>query len=327
MSSFIFKWVLNRLIRDNQWNKFGVEDPYYEDVLVDVKKNGEKKYKRIKRKDPEGISNHDSQILQEFRKRAYRYDYWFKIFGVQFGWANIVSVVPVVGTVIQTYWSLSLLWLARKIEDGFPLDLQLLFLLNIAIDFGLGLIPVVGSIVEIGYKANSRNFLLLEKHLVRVGEKNMGIIAKEEVRPGFINDKVSPYVDETYHERIVPFVDDTLKPGAIKAGEQMWEAGGQVLDLLQRKSKTRTSSSGSSTKGGASGGSTTQTSNTTVTASAVPRTDSPVADKSNRDYLNDDSRSIRSIKTLTENNGKSGKSQDKDKDVSSKSSLSHHDIN
>lgn len=218
MSSFVFKYIANRIFRDNQWNRFGVEDPYYEYVPIGTKSNGEQIVKKITRRIPDGISANDLDVLQLFKKRAYRYDYWFKILGVNFGWTNIVSVIPVVGTVVATFWSLQLLWLTRKLENGFPLDLQILFLVNIAIDFGLGLIPFVGSIVEIGYKANSRNYLLLEKHLTRVGELNLGLISKDEVRPGFINDRVQP------------FVEDTLKPNAIKAG-------GQVMELLNRKAK------------------------------------------------------------------------------------------
>ncbi|CCG20571.1 hypothetical protein CORT_0A01800 [Candida orthopsilosis Co 90-125] len=267
MSSFIIKWVANRLLKDNQWNRLGVEDPYYEYVPIQ-KKNGTK-YKKITRRVPEGISQHDTSILETFKKKAYRYDYWFKLLGVQFGWASIVSVVPVVGTVIQTYWSLQLLALARKIQGGLPLDLQLLFLLNIVIDFGLGFIPIIGSLIEIGYKANSRNFLLLEKHLERVGKKNRGLISKDEVRPGFINDTVQPFVDE----KVKPFVDETIKPGAIKAGDQ-------ILELLQRKprsSSTSSSTSGVSAK--VTSGSTTQTSNATVTTSSQPSSISDVKTK------------------------------------------------
>lgn len=102
--------------------------------------------------------------------------------------------------------------------------------------------------------------MLLEKHLVRVGQKNQGLISEDEVRPGFINDTVQPFVDE----KVKPFVDETIKPGAIKAGDQ-------ILELLQRKprsSSVSSTNSGVSTKG--TSGSTTQTSNATVTTSSKP---------------------------------------------------------
>lgn len=193
-----------RLLRDNQWNRFGVEDPYYEFLTLP---NGSTK--KVKRSIPAGILENDTNVLNVFRKRAYRYDMWFVLFGIKFGWTNIVGLIPIVGPIISTVWSAQLLWLCYTgLDDRFPLDLLLLFVLNIAIDFVLGLIPIVGDLVEVGYKCNSRNFLLLEKHLTRVGEKNLGLIAEEEVRPGFINDKVQP------------FVENTVAPLAVKAGEK-----------------------------------------------------------------------------------------------------------
>lgn len=248
MSSFVFKYIANRIFRDNQWNRFGVEDPYYEYVPIGVTSKGDKKLKKIPRRIPDGITENDLNVLQTFKKRAYRYDYWFKILGVNFGWTNIVSVIPVVGTIVATFWSLQLLWITKNLDNGFPLDLQILFLVNIAIDFGLGLIPFVGSLVEIGYKANSRNYLLLEKHLTRVGELNLGIISKDEVRPGFINDKVQP------------FVDNTLKPGAIKAGEQaygLWNRNSK--NILETASSLSSAITGKTTSAG--------TDDTTITPS------------------------------------------------------------
>ncbi|KAK6455510.1 uncharacterized protein RJT20DRAFT_87717, partial [Scheffersomyces xylosifermentans] len=245
MSSIILKYITNRILKDNQWNRFGVEDPYNEYVPID-NINGKVKYKRIPRRIPDGISNRDLKVLEKFKRRAYRYDMWFSLFGVKFGWTNIVGIIPVFGTIVSAYWSLELLQLARTLEDGFPLDLQILFLVNIVIDFLLGLIPIVGDLIEIGYKSNSRNYLLLEKHLIRVGQKNLGLITKDEVRPNFINDKIQPYVDET------------LKPQAKKAGEQF-------KSYLQKSSRSHSSSSASSFQPSiTSGVSTTHTSPTTV---------------------------------------------------------------
>lgn len=209
MSSFIVKYVTNRIIKGNQWNRFGVEDPYYEHIVAGTDRKGQPKYKRIKRRIPEGLTPNDLRVLKTFKKKAVRYDMWFNFLGVKFGWTSVVLLVPVLGPIVSTYWSLKLLMLLRLLDDGFPLDLQLLFIVNVIINFLLGLIPVVGSIVEMGYKANSRNYLLLEKHLERVGQKNLGKISENEVRPGFINDKVQPYVEHK------------VVPGAIKAGESI----------------------------------------------------------------------------------------------------------
>ncbi|CAI5757089.1 unnamed protein product [Candida verbasci] len=233
MSNFIIKYFMNRILKDNQWNKFGVEDPYYEYLPI-ISKNGKTiKYQKIKRSIPPALSTNDEKILQNFKIKAYRYDYWFNLFGVSFGWTNIIGVIPFLGSFISTFWSLQLLLLARKLDDGFPLDLQCLFILNILIDFVLGLIPFIGSIIEVGYKANSRNYLLLEKHLIRISDKNRGLISKDEVRPNFINDKVQPYVEEN------------LKPQAIEFGKTALKVGNEALELINRKRSSSTSSTAS----------------------------------------------------------------------------------
>lgn len=209
MSSFVFKWIVNRFLKDNQLTKLGVEDPYYEYIPIGQDRKGETKHKKVARRIPAGISENDIKVLLDVRRQAYRYDMWFQFFGLKFGLANVVGLVPVVGAIVSNFWSIKIYWASRKIDDGLPLDIQLIFFFNILVDFLLSLIPFVGDLIEIGYKANLRNFLLLEKHLVRVGEKNLGLISPAEVRPGFINDKVQPFVEET------------VVPNAKKAGVQI----------------------------------------------------------------------------------------------------------
>lgn len=215
MFTFLARWVVARLLKDNQLNRLGVEDPYYEYVQQGSKT------KKIKRKVPEGLSANDTKVLNDVRSSAYRYDQWFQLGGVKMGLSNFVSFVPVVGAVITNYWLLKLYMRARQLDDGLPLDLLLIFFFNIIIDFVLSLIPVIGSFIEIGYKANSRNFLLLERHLERVGQKNQGLIPENEVRPGFINDKVQP------------FVDTKIVPEAQKMGELIRHFVGEHLSSAE----------------------------------------------------------------------------------------------
>lgn len=258
MSGILVKFIYNRLLRDNQWNKFGVEDPYYEYVPLHKDANGvPNKYKRVPRRIPDGISDNDLKILTQVKKKAYRYDMWFNVFGVKVGWSNVVGVVPVFGTIVSTYWSFNLYLISRKLDDGLPLDIQLLFFINIIIDFLLLLIPIVGDLIEIGYKANLRNFLLIEKHLVKVGEKNMGLISAEEVRPNFINDKIQPLVDET------------IKPGAVKAGESIKSFVKTHLHT-PTGSRSRSISDSSDTSGAFASSPTIQTTPTSVTTSFIP---------------------------------------------------------
>jgi len=63
-------------------------------------------------------------------------------------------------------------------ELQLPMNLKLMMLLNIAFDFVIGLIPLVGDLIDIMYKASTRNAIMLERHLRRVGAarlKNDGV--------------------------------------------------------------------------------------------------------------------------------------------------------
>lgn len=230
---FIARYFVQRFLKDNQWDRIGVEDPY--SMEVEVKKRGKVITKKVPRPIPDGVNDNDAQVLKEFRKRATRYDQWFLWGLIKFGWSLIINLVPVAGPVVSMYWLLLLLWLTRRLSDPFPLDLQLLFLMNIALDFGLGLIPIVGSLVAIGYKANLRNYGLLDRHLQRIGQRNLGNITAEEVRPGFINDKVQPVLEKdvlpgvveasgrvagVVQEQILPRLKKTVKDSMMKGDEK-----------------------------------------------------------------------------------------------------------
>lgn len=277
MSSFVIRYVANRLLRDNQWNRLGVEDPFYENVHIG-ESHGKPKYKKVPRRVPSGLSANDEKVLDQVKKKAHRYDMWFTILGYKVGWANIIGIIPVVGSIVQTYWLLSLFVAARGLDEGLPLDIQLLFLLNILIDFALSLIPIVGDLIEVGYKANSRNFLLLEKHLHRVGDKNLGLIGPDDVRPGFIND------------RIQPIVEDKIVPSVAKASDSV-----RVFVSKQLHSHL---SSGTSSPERYTSSPTIQTSPTTIT-SATTANAGNVRKRQEKD--DNDSRSVRSVRSLSSN--------------------------
>lgn len=53
----------------------------------------------------------------------------------------------------------------EKVDGGLPNALRFRMLLNIALDFVIGLVPFVGDLADAIYKCNTRNAILLEKHL------------------------------------------------------------------------------------------------------------------------------------------------------------------
>jgi hypothetical protein len=51
--------------------------------------------KKVKRALPPGISEHDAQILNKVKRRAYKLDLsLFSIAGVRFGWSSVIGLFP-----------------------------------------------------------------------------------------------------------------------------------------------------------------------------------------------------------------------------------------
>ena len=102
-------------------------------------------------------------------------------FGLQF-WLNIlltllgyipgiihavIGLIPGVGDVAST--AMAAWVVAEAARLGAPKRLLARMGLNVAIDFLLGAVPLVGDLADIAFKANLRNVDLLERHLSRTG--------------------------------------------------------------------------------------------------------------------------------------------------------------
>lgn len=144
----------------------GEQDPYNEPIPEDELKFYQRKGSKRKRKLPETLSKHDFKILKNVRDKAHCLDLSMSFCGFRFGWAGIIGLIPWIGDVCALFLSLRLVKAAQKIEGGLPDHIYSKMMLNITVDFVLGLIPIVGDVVNIAYKANSRNYLMLEKFLV-----------------------------------------------------------------------------------------------------------------------------------------------------------------
>lgn len=69
--------------------------------------------------------------------------------------------------------ALMVLKTCMQVEGGLPAAVKVQMLFNIAFDFVIGLVPFVGDLIDAGFKANSRNALLLEKHLREKGKQQL----------------------------------------------------------------------------------------------------------------------------------------------------------
>jgi hypothetical protein len=119
---------------------------------------------------PEGRSAspwNEQQILQRVRLLARLLDNQFAIPGtsVRLGWDSLIGLVPGIGDAVTTALSAYLVYLAYQLDV--PKSLLRQMILNVAIDFSMGAIPVVGDVMDVAWKSNARNARLLEQYLLK----------------------------------------------------------------------------------------------------------------------------------------------------------------
>lgn len=154
------------------------EDPYFEEIPENELHFYQRKGARRKRRLPDFIDSKDLKILESVKRKAYRLDLQLSICGFRLGWAGIIGLIPGIGDLIAVAFALQLIKKAEQIDGGLPASIRLKMMMNVAFDFGIGLIPIVGDFCNIAFKCNSRNFILLEKYLMEKYSKKLGIKIK-----------------------------------------------------------------------------------------------------------------------------------------------------
>lgn len=112
------------------------------------------------------IRNGDREAyLKEMQDLAHLLDNSFRIplIGYRFGVDAILGLVPVVGDF--TAFALSGYIIYRAARMGAPTSLLAKMVANALGDTVVGSIPVLGTVVDVMWKANSRNLRLLERFL------------------------------------------------------------------------------------------------------------------------------------------------------------------
>ena len=122
-----------------------------------------------------GLSESEQAALIRTKRLAYIIDSsLFSLCGVRFGWGSVAGLVPVIGDFADLLLGLVVYRSAvGTLNPPAPLSLRLHMLWNILFDFVIGLIPLVGDIVDAAYKANIMNAVLLETFLRERGNENM----------------------------------------------------------------------------------------------------------------------------------------------------------
>ena len=109
---------------------------------------------------------HSREVLEADLRRAHRLaqlmDTEFEIFGYRLGWDPIIGLIPVAGDILTTLVGLYPIILARKHNLG-GRTLRTRMIVNLAIDFLVGEVPVLGDAFDAYYKARVKNVDLLER--------------------------------------------------------------------------------------------------------------------------------------------------------------------
>jgi len=86
---------------------------------------------------------------------------------IRIGIDPIIGVLPVAGDLLTGLASLYVVAEAARL--GVPRVVLARMLLNVVLDVALGSVPVLGDLLDVAWRANSRNVALLEGHLDRPG--------------------------------------------------------------------------------------------------------------------------------------------------------------
>lgn len=103
------------------------------------------------------------QHLKIARYLSYLLDSRFGVGRFRFGLDPILGLIPGFGDVFTTVFSFYIVWIA--IQTNVPSHVIGQMIRNIIFDLIIGLIPFFGDIADFAYRASSKNFRLLEKHL------------------------------------------------------------------------------------------------------------------------------------------------------------------
>lgn len=171
MAGFIAKKIFGEYLE----NKFGTEDPVFEEVpatRLDGTLTG--KNERRRKALPPGLSDHDAKVLTKVKRRAYALDSGLcNCCGLRLGWESVIGIIPVLGDILGFILALMVIRTAKQVEGGLPFSLKLRMYVLAFLDVLLGAIPGAGDLFDAILKANNRNAIALEEYLREKGKKNL----------------------------------------------------------------------------------------------------------------------------------------------------------
>ncbi|HEX2256988.1 MAG TPA: DUF4112 domain-containing protein [Afifellaceae bacterium] len=116
---------------------------------------------------PARMSGREADLLEHLEALERLFDQRYRIPGtpVRFGMDAILGLVPVAGDTVSAAVALYLVWLSRR--AGADASIRRRMIGNVFVDYLIGLVPILGNIGDLFFKANTRNLRLLKEHLAR----------------------------------------------------------------------------------------------------------------------------------------------------------------
>ncbi|KAI9816768.1 MAG: hypothetical protein M1827_001413 [Pycnora praestabilis] len=202
MTTAIATFVSKKILGETAANRFGKEDPYFEQVpATRLDGRPSKKMKKRRKALPPGLSENDGKVLTKVKRRAYRLDNsLFNCCGIRFGWSSVIGIVPAAGDTLDLFMAYMVVRTCDQIDGKMPSSLRNKMMLNLAIDFFIGLVPFLGDLADAVFRANTRNAVELERFLRKRGAENL-------LKQGSPHPAIDPSLAEEYDRS-----DDELGP-------------------------------------------------------------------------------------------------------------------
>jgi len=101
--------------------------------------------------------------LENVDRLAKLLDTEFEFAGIRFGLDAIIGLIPVIGDSISALIGLYPVYVAQQHKLGLFIRVRMLF--NLILDWLIGIIPFIGDMADVAFKANIRNAQLLRRAL------------------------------------------------------------------------------------------------------------------------------------------------------------------
>lgn len=98
-------------------------------------------------------------------------DLRFRVFGIRFGIDPLLDIIPGLGNIVAALTSCYLYWIAYQVKV--PRWVYLRMAWNISVDYLFGIVPYIGIVLDVFFRANVKNLALIEKYFdsdILIGE-------------------------------------------------------------------------------------------------------------------------------------------------------------